>query len=995
MSRTARIFPKELHLAEDLETLNNRLKDDTAVQKLETEMNKNTKPLQKKATATRMFNSLKSLGSAFDTAVKEKDEEQAYLFAMRYIDLYFALRKSEQFLADPNWHKNVRLLKEVVTESERLSSSLQERYLEKQAVKAAAKAPSVVIHHVSPDEAISKKENVKPKVRSDFKSSIDAKELHQLLKDHKNSVLLVDIRESENFASSQIKFNAVINIPEEKLNNRSINAGYLGEVIDPRMQDLWKRRHTFDHVVLMDAMGDIENVPKMISDIRTILTEFSAEPLKQPSLLLDGGFYDYLLKFPHGTTDPNVSKKVLNGPAVPSLDSVQYPSISIFSRLSPRASPIPKRKAFPSLETENSVYGSFYKKTVTSELSVHQERVSSDLATFPDVVSPSTFSAPTAFKPLSDDRNRTGSIKTDHASVEPSTPVANRLLKPSAQYPPAPAVVSATSDVVLDKGEPAPPGKKGQDESLFSITEFHPNITLKRGSADLTDLSKSKSSESLKEDGIRKTPEVSRTNKPTVSSESVNPKVEPVSRDVQKVDRENLPPKSMNTVLNEISANTFDRTPGSRPHSPGLPAGQRYAPPPRAPSPVVREIPIVLEGGTQEKPIPEINRTLKPDKRVTQPRQFKFPDFSGDDWHKPFLKASVSKPGFTGLYNMGNTCYMNAVIQCLAHSGPVRELYLSSASTVMDSVMKAYDLPRSTKGVVTSAFIQCLRSLWSGYYEYFAPVFLKSALASFKKVFEGSAQQDGSEALQELLDLLHWDTNSAKLAGASREERVKAQTIENSENLPPDLLAKETARRHKLVNDTPIDSMLSFIRETVVKCMACRYESCTFNSDQMLMIALGADDGQVLSLSKLIATVMQADASVNRCQWNCPRCARDRPATQQFFFRSFPKLMFVQLNRFGNPYLPSDRKDERFVVCEQKLDLAPYCRLPSLTPQARYRLYGVVDHSGTLQSGHYTSNVLHADHNTWLRFDDDRVSPTSAQSVVSAKAYILFYERID
>merc|ERR1739845_158154 len=59
-----------------------------------------------------------------------------------------------------------------------------------------------------------------------------------------------------------------------------------------------------------------------------------------------------------------------------------------------------------------------------------------------------------------------------------------------------------------------------------------------------------------------------------------------------------------------------------------------------------------------------------------------------------------------------------------------------------------------------------------------------------------------------------------------------------------------------------------------------------------------------------------------------------------------------------------------------------------------YRLYAVVNHIGGMGSGHYTAYVR-GDGERWLCCNDSQVYPISEEAVVSANAYLLFYERLD
>jgi len=64
----------------------------------------------------------------------------------------------------------------------------------------------------------------------------------------------------------------------------------------------------------------------------------------------------------------------------------------------------------------------------------------------------------------------------------------------------------------------------------------------------------------------------------------------------------------------------------------------------------------------------------------------------------------------------------------------------------------------------------------------------------------------------------------------------------------------------------------------------------------------------------------------------------------------------------------------------------------SQVPPYRYDLYGVVNHYGSLSSGHYTSFI--ASKGSWMYCDDSRIVPADAKDVVGRSAYILFYRRV-
>ena len=68
--------------------------------------------------------------------------------------------------------------------------------------------------------------------------------------------------------------------------------------------------------------------------------------------------------------------------------------------------------------------------------------------------------------------------------------------------------------------------------------------------------------------------------------------------------------------------------------------------------------------------------------------------------------------------------------------------------------------------------------------------------------------------------------------------------------------------------------------------------------------------------------------------------------------------------------------------------------LSSDSPSTSYDLIGVVDHTGSLEGGHYTAicrSSGNASSYRWNKYDDQDVTEISQSEVVSSKAYLLFY----
>uniref|UniRef100_A0A665X5W5 ubiquitinyl hydrolase 1 n=1 Tax=Echeneis naucrates TaxID=173247 RepID=A0A665X5W5_ECHNA len=272
---------------------------------------------------------------------------------------------------------------------------------------------------------------------------------------------------------------------------------------------------------------------------------------------------------------------------------------------------------------------------------------------------------------------------------------------------------------------------------------------------------------------------------------------------------------------------------------------------------------------------------------------------ANNERHEEEEEKKVCLPGFTGLVNLGNTCFMNSVIQSLSNTRELRDYFHDRA---FEAEINCNN-PLGTGGRLAIGFAVLLRALWKGTHHAFQPSKLKAIVASKASQFTGYAQHDAQEFMAFLLDGLHEDLNRIQ-------NKPYTETVD-SDGRMDEVVAEEAWQRHKMRNDSFIVDLFQGQFKSKLVCPTCSKVSITFDPFLYLPVPLPQKQ-KVLSVFyfakephkkpiKFLVSVSKENSSTVEVLDSISRSVRVKPENL--------RLAEVGKNHFQRMFLPSHSLD--------------------------------------------------------------------------------------
>ena len=367
---------------------------------------------------------------------------------------------------------------------------------------------------------------------------------------------------------------------------------------------------------------------------------------------------------------------------------------------------------------------------------------------------------------------------------------------------------------------------------------------------------------------------------------------------------------------------------------------------------------------------------------------------SQQNYNKIYYIKKPIYPHKTGLLNIGQTCYMNASIQCISNIEKLSNFLLSRFGTFNINTQQ-----------LTFSFTNLLFELFYPNKKYISPNIFKSVIGELNPLFEGNQASDAKDLVFFIIERLHQELKPpVNIINSNYQIDFAQQEIESqNENLTLQKFLIDFA----LKNTSIVSDTFYGITRSTMKCYGCNIVKYSYQTFNLLNFVLKkVKDDKIAKIGEYYDGIDLYDAFDSDKKEEilkdenmiyCNICKGLKNGSHQQSIYGLPSVLIIILNRGKN----NEDFNEEFKFYET-LDFTGSNYIINQNSYHKYYLCGIITHLGESGTGgHFIAYCRNNVNDNFFCYNDASISEVKIKDAMSTKIsqkdcekktpYVLFY----